>query len=207
MNFYIDASNIHSGGGRIMLNDFLSGTNEFPEIDFFIWIDERYDIPEPFKYYENLKFFTTKKLLRINPQFTISKLSKKDESVSFERVIDIGKIDEFFKNHDNDFFSFYKKLSYFIKININVSQFNYTLENYDIIKMSNSKYRFNIVGEIFNQSGDIEDLFKEFDTLLVETSKTYNQSTVNFSELPKDIDFSKKYYSFPINFSVISKAQ
>ena len=136
-----------------------------------------------------------------------AKLSKKDETVSFERVIDIGKIDEFFKKHDNDFFSFYKKLSYFSKININVSQFNFTLENYDIIKMSDSKYRYNIVGEIFNQSGDIEDLFKEFDSLLVETSKTYDQNIINFSELPKDIDFSKKYYSFPINFSVISKAQ
>tara|TARA_Y100000389_G_C17471230_1_gene531218 strand:- start:12757 stop:14310 length:1554 start_codon:yes stop_codon:yes gene_type:complete len=135
-----------------------------------------------------------------------AKLTKKDETVSFERIIDIGKIDEFFSRFGSDYFNFYKKLSFFNKININVSEFKYQLNKYDITKSELTSYDYRIIGEIFNQSGDIEDLFKEFDLLLSETNKTYSDNhNIEFSELPKDIDFSKKYYSFPINFTVKSK--
>ena len=83
MNFYIDASNIHSGGGKTMLNDFISGALEHPDINFFIWIDKRYEMPQLIKDNQNLKFFLTNKLSRINPQFSIKKLSKKQDIIIF----------------------------------------------------------------------------------------------------------------------------
>ena len=48
MKILINASNIHVGGGKVILNDFISATNKFEEIDFIIYADSR------FEYQDNL---------------------------------------------------------------------------------------------------------------------------------------------------------
>lgn len=80
MNFYIDASNIHTGGGKTMLNDFLNGAILFSDINFTIWTDKRFDIDE-YKDQKNIKFFKVSRASRLNLQFTIKNLSNADDRV------------------------------------------------------------------------------------------------------------------------------
>ena len=65
-------------------------------------------------------------------------------------------------------------------------------------------YKIALNGEISNRSGDIEDLFTEFDGLTSQLKKTFDKSKLTYSELPRNIDFTKKYYNFPIDFSITS---
>jgi hypothetical protein len=66
----------------------------------------------------------------------------------------------------------------------------------------NTSYKINFNGDLFNKSGDIEDLFREFDILTNEVKRNMEKQKVSYAELPRNIDFNKKYYNFPIDFSV-----
>ena len=47
MNIFVNASNINSEGGKVILNDFISGEKDFNNINFKIYIDWRFNIEEP----------------------------------------------------------------------------------------------------------------------------------------------------------------
>lgn len=84
MNFYIDASNIHTGGGKTMLNDFLTGAITYKETKFFIWVDDRFDTSVFDKYKNNIEFHKVKKLTRFYCQLAIRNSSNyKDRVICF----------------------------------------------------------------------------------------------------------------------------
>ena len=41
MIIFVNASNIHTGGGKVLLNDFISATKFFKNINFKCFIDSR----------------------------------------------------------------------------------------------------------------------------------------------------------------------
>ena len=43
MKILVNASNIHTGGGKVILNDFISATNKFEEVKFIIYVDSRFE--------------------------------------------------------------------------------------------------------------------------------------------------------------------
>ena len=128
---------------------------------------------------------------------------KEGVSLSFERIADFGKIEEALGFFDNNIFKFYSKLSYARNLKLKIRKFSYLLNNFDHKAPSDLSYIYTIQGDVFNNSGDIEDLFREFDALTIETKNKFNNNEVTFSELPKNIDFGQKYYSFPFSFSII----
>jgi glycosyltransferase involved in cell wall biosynthesis len=44
MNIFINASNIHIGGGKVILNDLIRGTKYFEFINFIFYVDSRFEI-------------------------------------------------------------------------------------------------------------------------------------------------------------------
>ncbi|MFT6333139.1 MAG: hypothetical protein ACJAW3_001492, partial [Lentimonas sp.] len=62
-----------------------------------------------------------------------------------------------------------------------------------------------IRGDLSDKSGDIEILFRKFDNLNLETRKEFPDFKISYSELARDVDFSKKYYSFPFNLTIEDK--
>ena len=70
------------------------------------------------------------------------------------------------------------------------------------LPQKNSKYIISLKGKIINGNGDLEGLFTQFDGITSEFSRTFSLYKVTHSELPKNIDFAKKYYDFPIELSV-----
>ena len=60
--FYVNASNLHVGGGAVLLNDFIEATKSFPKNKFIIYIDERFKIPKFFE--NNITFLKVSKTRR-----------------------------------------------------------------------------------------------------------------------------------------------
>lgn len=124
------------------------------------------------------------------------------DSVDFEQIIDLGKMEELLGSTGGNFIEFYIKLKFLKNVNVKLDRFSYTLTGFNpkspAPKLS---YDVRFGGELANKSGDIEDLFTEFDALLGEVKKNLGDSQIKYPSLPRDIDFNKKYYGFPVDFT------
>ena len=81
MIIYVNASNIHSGGGKVILNDFISAIKSFSQIIFKIYVDSRFNYTE----YEgnNVSFTRIKKRKRFLVCFDIERQTCKDDIVIY----------------------------------------------------------------------------------------------------------------------------
>lgn len=121
-----------------------------------------------------------------------------------ERIIDFGQVDEKL-NQDNepDFLEFYSQLSFLKKYNSKLSSFRFFVDKFDYKKPTNKlDYLISIEGSMHNQSGDIDDLFKNFDNLSSAAVSTFKNYKVGYEEIPRTINFTKKYYEYPVNFTI-----
>ena len=81
MNIFVNASNIHTGGGKVILNDFISATKFFNQINFKIYIDSRFNFTEFER--KNVSFTKTKKRQRFLVCFEIEKQTHIDDIVIY----------------------------------------------------------------------------------------------------------------------------
>ena len=58
-NVFVDASNMHSGGGRTLLNGFISGINDMD--NFTIFIDKDIDL----KYLKKHKYYYSQYIFKV----------------------------------------------------------------------------------------------------------------------------------------------
>jgi len=63
MKIFCDASNMHIGGGRTIILDFISAAEKFPKINFVIFIDERLKLKKNIK--NNIEIIKVKIFLRL----------------------------------------------------------------------------------------------------------------------------------------------
>jgi len=82
-NILIDASNIHTGGGKTLLNDFIHDAINFNGIKFTIWVDHRYIILDAFKQKKNIIFNKTPVKSRFVIKYTIQKIAKKNDVIIY----------------------------------------------------------------------------------------------------------------------------
>jgi len=129
---------------------------------------------------------------------------EKEKEVDIEKAADFGRIDEFLGTKNPLFTKAYSELKVLRDFNIKLNSISYSIPDFPVgsppVKI-NQQLKFS--GDIINKSGDIENLFSEFDSFTVEIKSKYNKDQVRFSEIPRNIDFNKKYYSFPIDFTII----
>jgi len=130
-------------------------------------------------------------------------LTDANETVDIDRILDIGKINEAVGSIGVNIPELYIKLRFIKDYGVKLNSFNYNLVNF-IYKSpyNNVNYKITLNGEISNRSGDIENLFTEFDGLTSQFKKTFDKNKLTYSELPRNIDFTKKYYNFPIDLSI-----
>jgi glycosyltransferase involved in cell wall biosynthesis len=162
MIFYIDASNIHSGGGKIMLNDFIIGTDAYPNIKFIFWVDYRFEIPDLSINSKNIQFIKVPKVLRFFTQFKIKKLSK-----SYDLIIFFGNLPPFITFSARTFLlqqnryvvenSTTSNMSLLTRIQINIQRL--------IFKLYKNK-----VDEIIVQSSSMQSLIKKQSNLNTSTT-------------------------------------
>ncbi len=157
---------------------------------------------------ETEKFIAVQQMARLKKNaFEGSKISETDETTSIERIMDFGKMEEFFTSFGGNFVDFYIKLKFLKEFGVKLNRFSYAIPNYNSKLPAKVNYEIVFGGEIINKSGDIEDLFKEFDTLVTEVKKNLDGSQIKYIDLPRTIDFNKKYYDFPIEFTATAKTQ
>jgi len=132
-----------------------------------------------------------------------SQLSEADKAIDVERVMDLGKMEETIGSIGTSFAVIYSKLKFVKDFNVKLDEFYYYLSGFNNKSPSvNSDYSIIFKGNLSNKSGDIEDLFREFDIFTNEVKKNLNKNQIKYSELPRNIDFNRKYYSFPIDFTI-----
>lgn len=126
-----------------------------------------------------------------------------------ERIIDFGQIDEKL-NQDNeqDFLEFYAQLAYIKKYDSQLASYRYFLEKFNYKRPNNTlKHTVKIEGKMNNKTGDIDDLFKNFDNVSNATLSAFKNYKVDYKEIPRTINFTKKYYDYPINFTISNRRE
>ena len=81
MNIYVNASNIHIGGGKIILTDLINAAKYFHSINFIIFIDSRFVIPDSI--HENIVFNKVRKHKRFIVCFVIERKTTIDDIVLY----------------------------------------------------------------------------------------------------------------------------
>lgn len=128
------------------------------------------------------------------------------ETGELDKVIEIGKIDDILGPLSEDFTVFYNDISFLRDFQVKLKEFTYTNSSFNAKEPSaNSTYAINLSGRISNESGDIEDFFKKFDAMDRKVKESLAKYDVRHSELPRNIDFTQKYYDFQIDFKISKK--
>ena len=131
-----------------------------------------------------------------------SGLTENGNAVDIERVIDFGKIDELMTAVGTDLTKFYTNLRFLKNNDVKLFSFLYSLQSFDYKNPAAARYLVTFKGDLANKSGDIDDLFKGFDSLAAKTKKNFPKENVRYQEIPRNIDFVQKYYTFPVEFTV-----
>ncbi len=154
---------------------------------------------------ETLKYSSLGELNRLE-RSTIqgAAMVEKEKEIDIEKAADFGRIEEFLGTKNPSFTKLYLDLKVLREFNIKLNSISYSIPEFQAgsppLKM-NRQTKF--TGDIINKSGDIESLFREFDSFTAEIKGKYNKDQVRLSEIPRTIDFNQKYYSFPIDFTII----
>jgi len=145
-----------------------------------------------------------KKLSKVKKNtFNGDEIIENNEPVSIDRISDFGKFEEYLKTDYENFEKFYKDLKFLKKFDATLEGFSYNSPTIDIkTPKSNNEYKIVFFGKMLNRNGDIEQLFSSFDALTAEVKNNFANHKVKYVELPRDIDFAKKYYDTKIQFSI-----
>lgn len=155
---------------------------------------------------ETQKFSAIQELTKIKITAFNGEVSEDNNNNDALRIMDFGKIEEVLGSAEINFIELYNQLKFLKNFYVKLDSYSYSLSDFTAKSpTTNLNYKITLSGNLLNKSGDIEDLFKEFDSLIVQIKKNLSKSEITYSELAKDIDFNKKYYSFPIDFSLSNK--
>lgn len=137
-----------------------------------------------------------------------TKLSQDSETKTedIEKITDFGKVGDALGSAEVDFNEIYIKLKFIKDFNVKLDSLSYALDNFNSKSpVKDPNYKVTVTGKIFNKGGDIENLFKEFDSMSRELKSNFSTNQLKYSEIPRNVDFNQKYYSFPIDFSISKK--
>lgn len=135
-----------------------------------------------------------------------SEFKGEEKNIMADKVIDFGKIHEVLSVGEVNITEVFNKLSFIQKYGAIADSFAYQIPNLNpkaatfVIKGT-----FTVNGTISDPSGDVEVLFKKFDAMSLDTKNKFPDYTIKYSELSRNIDFSKKYYSFPFDLNLEKK--
>lgn len=131
--------------------------------------------------------------------------SETNEEVGADKILDLSKIHEGFEPYYDAFFENYYKLRFLRDNPVSLKYYNFHLNDLSAKSSRAKNFILSIKGKVNNESGDIEDLFAEFDGVISQFKKNYKGAKVTHNELPRNIDFTKQYFDYAIEFSIESK--
>lgn len=153
---------------------------------------------------ENERSSASEELSRIRKNFQMETQENIDNVADTpDRIDDLGKMQEIFANITNRHADFYVQLKFIKNYNLIITRFNVTGGSINN-KMPTQipTYQISFSGNLINETGDIDELFGLFDDLNSAVKKEYEGQEVKGKEMSKDMDFTQKYYEYPVNFEI-----
>ncbi|MDX2082421.1 MAG: hypothetical protein SFV53_00320 [Rickettsiales bacterium] len=132
------------------------------------------------------------------------KITENNVVIENDQIVDIGKVNETISAIGTDFVKTYYDLSFLKKNDVKLLSFLYSISSSFNGKniATKTKYSLSFKGNIDNKSGDINDIFKDFDSLSGEIKKKFADKKIEYPAIPRNIDFVQKYYTFPVEFTI-----
>ena len=147
-----------------------------------------------------------KQLEEENSSLSSYKLKTADgKEIEIKEIIEIGQANELMAKYATRPWEDYEKFAQLTKSGLLIKAVSH---NVDTSLKSNQDKKVQITGSLVNESGDIDSLFKKYDELNAAANKIWGEDKSikhNLSQLPKNIDFEKKYYDFPIEITLETK--
>lgn len=152
------------------------------------------------------------KIGSLNELSKVKKLSmqgsfmEEGKEISIEKVGDMGRVEEALGKYLPNFLKTYSLMSFSRDFDIKFNFFSYSLIDFNTHNSNNNtKKQLTLIGKLYNKSGDIENLFTEFDKYIIQMKKSLPDYNINYNDLPRTIDFNQKYYDYPVEFRIIEK--
>lgn len=128
---------------------------------------------------------------------------KNSEENNIDQIVDMGKVHEVLGKIDSNFVNTYSKLSILKSYDVVLSSFVYNFNNFNPkAENKNLTYRVDINGKLNNKSGSVEDLFTGFDGMIAVVKQAFDKEQVQYTDLPRNIDFAKKYYDSTVQITI-----
>lgn len=174
-------------------------------VEFLVNINIRLDYDKKIDAAEISMFKSTEALHKIQNK-VLNTTNESGKNINIEQAIDIGKIHDVMKDKTSHIFKLYKDFGYIKNYDIVLTRFNYIMEGYNRSSpQKNSKYKLSLSGKLYNKTGNIDSLFNQFDSIDKDSKNIIKGHSIKFSKIPRNIDFNKKYYEFPLDFTISSK--
>ena len=129
------------------------------------------------------------------------------DSAEVDKIIDAGTLKDNFDRLIVKPLPDFDKFSKAQQTDALTHDFKWTLENFDyqssFNKPINAKITYNI--SIINPDGDANKLFRRYDAFSGNLRKTYGASLKSLTTLPNNINFSKKYLTYPITVEIMEQ--
>ena len=132
----------------------------------------------------------------------IGNKNNSQDNVNINKIIEFGQFDEALEDNKIEPMSLYNKLDFIARNNATVSKVDFSNSFVLRNKRSSDDFELSVEGDINNNSGDVDDLFEIYDKLMLDAKNSFEGFTIESSELPQNIDFSKKYYSVPFSLKI-----
>jgi len=165
-------------------------------------------IAESIQSAESVRYAASEELAKLKKMaFEGGKINDEDKIVTAERVIDFGKIDEVLGVKGKNFVEYYSSLKFLRDLDVKLDSYSYSVSFNNKSPSAQQNPQIIIGGKLSNKSGDIDSLFTTFDSIVGELKKNFPKAQVKYEELPRSLDFSSKYFNYPVNFTIIDSTQ
>lgn len=121
------------------------------------------------------------------------------------KIIEVGEINEIFKNINDTPFKEYQKLYFIKEYDLIIMSKSYKVKKFNSMMNGKIQYSVNLKTQIINKSGDVDELFAKYDKLKLAVQKEYKGRKVSMTKLPRNINLAKKYHNFNIEINIDSK--
>ena len=145
-----------------------------------------------------------------NNQETLELKSKEEfgmKTEELDKILDAGKIKNIIVSKKTDPLPDFEKIYRVINDLGLVYDFTWTLNNFNYQNLSNNseiKTTYNM--SLINRDGNPNKIISKYNELNSRLKNIFKNESISMTKIEsKDIDFSKKYYVYPIKLEIIKK--
>lgn len=129
------------------------------------------------------------------------------DSAEVDKIIDAGVLKDMIDLNHVDPIPSFVRFSTTQSEDALTHDFKWSLDGFDYQKNTDGKINIKITYNvsIINPDGDANKLFKKYDAFSGNLKRVYNEDLKNLTTLPNNINFSKKYLTYPITIEILEK--